>query len=457
MAVIANHNGDGYANTYSNARNSYYGITGYPTVKFDGIITVVGGSSSSSMYSSYVPKVNQRNAIACDYTIAIYGTASGMDYDILLRLDQVFGSSVPNLVAHLVITESGLDILPGSSSSWNSMCTEVNNVTREMLPNQNGTAVTFTGQGDRIDLNLSFTRSASWNLGQLELVAFIQDNTTKEILQGAKVPLFILPPPPPPLGAEFTVDDNTVAPGMGAQFIDESAGDPTSWLWEFEGGTPPTSDLEVPPPVTYDAVGKYSVKLTVSDGIDTNIMEKPGFMDIGLAPIAEFSANQTAIVVGGTVDFTDLSIDNPDAWSWEFEGGTPDVSQDQNPTGIQYNGLGTFNVTLTSSNDYGEFTLTKEGYLYVGGVGIDEMYAVKGMAVSPVPNNGHFNFYYNGNGNINIKIYNTAQSLIFSQENIQVNGKYQSKIDISQQPNGVYFVVVEGTQDREMKKVVVQH
>ncbi len=31
VAIVKNHNGDTFANTYSNARNSYYAITGYPT------------------------------------------------------------------------------------------------------------------------------------------------------------------------------------------------------------------------------------------------------------------------------------------------------------------------------------------------------------------------------------------------------------------------------------------
>ncbi|HAW58251.1 MAG TPA: hypothetical protein DCX03_04440, partial [Bacteroidales bacterium] len=36
VAVVENHNGDPFANQYSNARNSFYAITGYPTAIFDG-------------------------------------------------------------------------------------------------------------------------------------------------------------------------------------------------------------------------------------------------------------------------------------------------------------------------------------------------------------------------------------------------------------------------------------
>jgi len=41
VAVVENHNGDTFTNTYSNARNTYYGITGYPTAFFDGLIPVL--------------------------------------------------------------------------------------------------------------------------------------------------------------------------------------------------------------------------------------------------------------------------------------------------------------------------------------------------------------------------------------------------------------------------------
>ena len=62
VAVIENHNGDGYANNYSNARNTYYSINGYPTAVFDGVLKFVGGSHTQSMYSNYLPKYNTRMA-----------------------------------------------------------------------------------------------------------------------------------------------------------------------------------------------------------------------------------------------------------------------------------------------------------------------------------------------------------------------------------------------------------
>ena len=76
-AIIENHNGDNYANTYSNARNSYYGISGFPTAMFDGLNPVEGGSNTQSMYPQYLTRVNARMAIPSKYTISATGSITG--------------------------------------------------------------------------------------------------------------------------------------------------------------------------------------------------------------------------------------------------------------------------------------------------------------------------------------------------------------------------------------------
>ncbi|MDT8393913.1 MAG: hypothetical protein RQ761_08705 [Bacteroidales bacterium] len=37
VAIIEYHNGDAFANAFSNHRNSYYSVSGYPTAHFDGV------------------------------------------------------------------------------------------------------------------------------------------------------------------------------------------------------------------------------------------------------------------------------------------------------------------------------------------------------------------------------------------------------------------------------------
>jgi len=86
--------------------------------------------------------------------------------------------------------------------------------------------------------------------------------------------------------------------------------------------------------------------------------------DAVAAPVTDFSASITTVTVGSTVQFTDLTTGIPDTWSWTFTGGTPTSSGVQNPM-IQYNSIGTYNVTLTASNGFGSDVMTKTSYINV--------------------------------------------------------------------------------------------
>lgn len=81
-------------------------------------------------------------------------------------------------------------------------------------------------------------------------------------------------------------------------------------------------------------------------------------------PVADFSASATTISVGETVSFTDLSTNDPTAWNWAFEGGDPSSSTAQNPS-VSYNTAGTYEVSLTATNEGGEDTETKSAYITV--------------------------------------------------------------------------------------------
>lgn len=181
VAIIKNHNGDSYANTYSNARNTYYGITGYPTARFDGLNPSVGGSATASLYSSYLPKVTSRMAVASHYTLSATGNQNGLNYNINVVVDKPEEDTNTNVVLHAVVTETNIPQV------WFNQ-THVDNVCRLMVPNQNGTPVNLA-TGGSVTIPLAFTTQAAWNVGNLELVIFLQNTTTKEILQGKKYPL----------------------------------------------------------------------------------------------------------------------------------------------------------------------------------------------------------------------------------------------------------------------------
>ena len=89
-----------------------------------------------------------------------------------------------------------------------------------------------------------------------------------------------------------------------------------------------------------------------------------------LAPVPEFDAWETQILVGEQIAFYDLSDNDPTSWLWSFEGGTPSTSTQQNPV-VTYPVAGVYDVTLTVDNVYGSGQLIKNGFIEVNENPID--------------------------------------------------------------------------------------
>ncbi|MBU0765537.1 MAG: PKD domain-containing protein [Bacteroidetes bacterium] len=203
--------------------------------------------------------------------------------------------------------------------------------------------------------NVTFSKSGY--ISQILSVSVTNDNSTR--LDVELVPVGVAVP-------DFSASSVEVFEGESIDFTDATSGTVTSWLWTFEGGTPSSSTLENPVNIVYNTAGVYDVTLEIVSAGCTVTELKPDYISVAeaLPPVADFIADATTVTQGSTVNFTDLSTNNPDAWSWSFAGGTPASSTQQNPS-IVYNTPGTYTVELISSNSYGSDTMTKIDYITV--------------------------------------------------------------------------------------------
>ncbi len=268
VAIIKNQNGD-FSNAFSNARNDYYAIIGYPTAIFDGTERHGGGiqcPNPSGLYEIYRSLYDMRKAIASSYSIDIFGQQNGNSFEVEINAKQLAEYSGSNIVLQFYITETDI------AYSWSTCMDELEWINRKMCPDENGTQVNLNiGQSQIIDL--AFTIDSTWVPDNLEFVAFLQDNDTKEVLQAMKVKAPQLPPLP--IQALFSVDNQYPLTGNTLYFNDLSIGEPSSWFWTFEGGQPATSTLQNPQ-VSYAAGGNFDVQLIVMDddgNIDTMLKE----------------------------------------------------------------------------------------------------------------------------------------------------------------------------------------
>jgi PKD repeat protein/subtilisin-like proprotein convertase family protein len=128
-----------------------------------------------------------------------------------------------------------------------------------------------------------------------------------------------------------------------------------NYLWEFGDGSTST---ETAPQHTYTNPGVYLVTLVVN-GFCGFAVDTQSVVISGQAPQAGFAVSQNLGCVPLLVQYQDLSIGDPVAWLWQFPGGTPEVSTEQNPTVIYIN-PGAYDATLTVQNAFGESTVVQQ-------------------------------------------------------------------------------------------------
>lgn len=81
-------------------------------------------------------------------------------------------------------------------------------------------------------------------------------------------------------------------------------------------------------------------------------------------PEAKFTATKLEKDGKVYVTFFDESGNDPDDWEWTFQGGTPNTSNEQNPT-IEYNKEGKYDVKLVASNKGGADEFFKNEWVTV--------------------------------------------------------------------------------------------
>ena len=163
-------------------------------------------------------------------------------------------------------------------------------------------------------------------------------------------------------------------------------------------------------------------------------------VDYSLAPQADFTADTTEVTLSSEVHFTDLSTQNPSSWEWNFEGGTPAVSNEQNPV-VSYDELGYYDVSLSVENESGSDEITKTDYIHVVlDEGVEDTGKTPHLRIFPNPGNDRLNLLFP-------ETVKEAQVLLFSAQGklirTQKLNMQETSLNIEDLPQGVYFVKVK--------------
>ena len=157
--------------------------------------------------------------------------------------------------------------------------------------------------------------------------------------------------------AAFSTEIN----GEVVSFINESDA-ATSYYWNLGDGN--TSTLKYPTN-SYNIDGFYDVTMVVNNGCGSDTIVQTIIINPdNVLPFPDFSADILSGCGPLTVQFTDESSENTTGWWWQFQGGTPANSGEQNPI-VVFENTGSYFVKLIASTNVGDRTKFKENFIEV--------------------------------------------------------------------------------------------
>jgi len=161
-------------------------VSGTPHVRLDGSYSLVGGMQTGNKYLDYRSYFDQRKAVPSPLEIDLACT-----YDSLTRrghldikLKNTTGSDVSGQL-QVALCESHIYYV------WKNL-DSLQHVERSMLPDAAGEAVTIPAN-DSITRGRDFTVDTAWVARNCDLVVFVQNNSSKEVYQGASIGVYQVP------------------------------------------------------------------------------------------------------------------------------------------------------------------------------------------------------------------------------------------------------------------------
>ncbi len=181
VGIIEYHEGnDPFEIPEAIARNNYYGVTGFPTTMGDGFLVQEGGASQAADYATFTAAYNNRLERRLLYDVdVLLEQIEGFDFRVKVDVKELFPYFDGSKTLHIALTESDIEY------AWLGV-PQVDFCLRAMYPSETGSTVDLDIDGAYAQ-ELEFTIPAEVIKRNCELVVFLQDENSKEIIGGKVV------------------------------------------------------------------------------------------------------------------------------------------------------------------------------------------------------------------------------------------------------------------------------
>jgi hypothetical protein len=167
------------------ARVGYYAVSGVPHGTMDGAaIENDCGYYTGAPFCADQTEIDDEYAITSPLNIVVTHSFNADYTTIYIHVDVTAGADLSgSLKLQTVVTEKEIDFLtpPGSNGEM-----EFFGVMKKMLPGATGTTTGDFASGETKSYDFEWDLSNIYNLNQLMVVAFVQDDATKYVIQSGK-------------------------------------------------------------------------------------------------------------------------------------------------------------------------------------------------------------------------------------------------------------------------------
>lgn len=468
----------------TNARANFYNVSAYPYLRYDGISYTEGGGPNqeayvNSAYNQILSKYNQRINVTSPYSIDLsFSYDEGTNCKIEAEVTKVGECSATDVRLFIVMTESHIQ------RNWQGL-SELNFVTRDMIPTQTGTQINTDSNTYTFDVDMG-----GYPRENCEIVAWIQSyNGNKEVFQAVRLPLSTIS-----MTNDMVIEDveevslgscsgkmsprltikNGGTETLTSAVFNAKVGNEIVSTYEWNGSIAPNEKAEVVlPEFDYDDASNVVIEATeINNGNDGYPVDNIFNIELENAFVIEDGYMKLQLKTGSDPENMTIEIMNMDngevTHTFAYEEANKTFQED-----IYLPAVGCFRMTIknTAGNGFGggfwgvkdsdnktiiTGSSNSNNFRYEfsfeftnNAVSVNEVESLNNINIYPNPASSAINVTAE---NLNsIKVYNAVGQLIYA-ENATSNN---IMIDAQNWTNGFYYFTVETTDGNKVSQKVI--
>ncbi len=478
----------------NNNRRSYYGINSVPHVQMD------GGTWNGQPVQVTQTRINNQAAVDSPFEMQVQTELSpGEDTIFVTTLIKATDEITSNLVVHNVVIEKYLhfNTPPGVNGEK-----DFYNVMKKMLPSASGTVLEAPmSSGDYVILQNYWALDYIYDIDQLGVVSFIQNNLNKEVFQSALSSEDALTPIYALDAEVLDVENVTTTNCFGSlnpniTIRNNGQVDLTSLTIEYSVNDGPVQSTEWTGNLSFLETADIQLDEITFDVQELNNLEIVGVSPNGTGD--DYMPNNTYVyqfdqapVLSGSVNLFMLLDNSPEETSWELVNSSGEVIQEGGPYDtpgmkiepldvstldcyelIMYdaggngmccgNGDGYYAVIYGNNQTAFEgsnFTDLDRNQFSYDPVGIDEMPTYSDLNIYPNPVNDMLNVEFNltKSSNVELKVYDLLGKVVYENlEGFNQSGSKNYSLRLGDLHSGIYLLKLNVGGQTYVKKITVR-